>query len=86
MGSHDELMDQYPNGTYAGFVNQQASAEATKDEDQAEDSDEEHKIAAELSKTVSSKLGVSSVNLKSGISMKKTLSMRKTADPKEIEM
>jgi ABC-type multidrug transport system fused ATPase/permease subunit len=22
MGSHDELMKNYPNGTYAGFVNQ----------------------------------------------------------------
>lgn len=41
MGSHDELMSNYPNGTYAGFVNQQASTEAAKDEDQAENSDEE---------------------------------------------
>ena len=84
MGSHDELMKNYPNGTYAGFVNQQAGSEAKADENQAENSDEEHAMANELESGKAAKLGVA--NLKSALSLKRTLSMRKMADPRETEM
>jgi len=31
MGNHEEIMSQYPDGTYAGFVAKQQSAEAEQD-------------------------------------------------------
>lgn len=41
-------MDNFPNGTYAGFVKQQENAEATVDQNQAENSDEEDVKQKEL--------------------------------------
>ena len=57
-------MTNYPNGVYAGFVNQQANSEAAADEDQAENSDEEHQLKKELENhSISGKLGVSNVKV-----------------------
>ena len=79
-GSHDEILRDFPDGTYAGFVKEQGGAEEKADEDQAENSDEEHKLQEEL-KSIG---GLA--NAKSGISVKRTMSMRAKVDPREKEM
>ena len=63
-GNHDELMKNFPDGVYAGFYNMQNAAEAAADEDQADNSDEEAAIVAELKKgSAATKLGVSNVKV-----------------------